>query len=98
MPVTLSAEVIGPENEETVVARDMAGWKCRITADRTDAKGLRTVVGVVEGRSSSEVTIDPDDRIVAGKCGCSYFYTGGLRKGPCRHLQSAAHKCAAGFR
>jgi hypothetical protein len=43
---------------------------------------------VVEGRAPSEVTLDPDDRIVAGKCGCSYFYTGGLRKGPCRHLQA----------
>jgi hypothetical protein len=96
MPVTLSAEVIGPENEETVAAREMTGWKCRITSDKTDAKGQRTVAGVVEGRSSSSVTLDPDDRIVAGHCGCSYFYTGGLRKGPCRHLQALRNK-ALGF-
>jgi hypothetical protein len=96
MPVTLSAEVVGPENEETRAAREMVGWKCRITSDKTDAKGQRQVVGVVEGRSSSEVTLDPDDRIVAGKCGCSYFYTGGLRKGPCRHLQGLRNK-ALGF-
>lgn len=92
MPVTLSAEVIGPDNEETVAARDLTGWKCRVTSDKTDAKGQRHLVGIVEGRSSSEVSLDADDRIVAGKCGCSYFYTGGLRKGPCRHLQALRNK------
>ncbi|VTR91960.1 zinc finger swim domain protein : Uncharacterized protein OS=Singulisphaera acidiphila (strain ATCC BAA-1392 / DSM 18658 / VKM B-2454 / MOB10) GN=Sinac_4397 PE=4 SV=1 [Gemmata massiliana] len=88
MPVTLSAEVIGPENEETVAARDLGRWKCRITSDSLDAKRQRRIVGTVDGRSGSEVTLDADDRIVAGKCSCSYFYTGGLRKGPCRHLQA----------
>jgi hypothetical protein len=92
MPVTLSAEVIGPENEETVSARELVGWKCRVTSDTKDAKGQRTVVGVVDGRSSASVTLDADDRIVAGKCGCPYFYTGGLRKGPCRHLQALRNK------
>lgn len=88
MPVTLSAEIIGPENEETAAARDLTRWKCRVTADRTDAKGQRHIVGTVDGRAESKLTLDADDRIVAGTCGCSYFYTGGLRKGPCRHLQA----------
>ncbi len=92
MPVTLSAEVIGPENEETVAARDLSRWKCRVTSDSVDAKGQRRVVGTVDGRAESEVTLDADDRIVAGKCACSYFYTGGLRKGPCRHLQALRNK------
>lgn len=92
MPVTLSAEVIGPENEETVAARDLTKWKCKISSDKVDAKGARHVVGTVDSRSTSEVTLDSDDRIVAGKCGCSYFYTGGLRKGPCRHLQALRNK------
>ncbi|MBP3957327.1 hypothetical protein J8F10_18945 [Gemmata sp. G18] len=92
MPVTLSAEVIGPENEETVAARDLSRWKCRVTSDTVDAKGQRRVVGTVDGRAASEVTLDADDRIVAGKCACSYFYTGGLRKGPCRHLQALRNK------
>jgi hypothetical protein len=91
MPVTLSAEVIGPENEETVAAREITGWKVRVTADGSDAKG-RHVRAIVDGRSEVELTLDPDDRIVAGKCGCSYFYTGGLRKGPCRHLQAVRNK------
>ncbi|HEY1186095.1 MAG TPA: hypothetical protein VGE74_00500 [Gemmata sp.] len=92
MPVTLSAEVIGPEHEETVAARDLTRWKCKISSDKVDAKGARHIVGTVDSRSTSEVTLDPDDRIVAGKCGCSYFYTGGLRKGPCRHLQALRNK------
>lgn len=92
MPVTLSAEVIGPENEETVAARDLVAWKCRVMSDKTDAKGQRSLVGNVEGRSGTEVTLDADDRIVAGKCSCSYFYTGGLRKGPCRHIQALRNK------
>jgi hypothetical protein len=92
MPVTLSAEVIGPENEETVAARGLVGPKCRVTSDTFDAKRHRRVVGTVEGRANTELTLDADDRIVAGKCGCSYFYTGGLRKGPCRHLQALRNK------
>jgi hypothetical protein len=92
MPVTLSAEVIGPENEETVAARDIGGWKIRVTSDTTDEKNRRHVRAIIEGRAEAELTLDADDRIVAGKCGCSYFYTGGLRKGPCRHLQAIRNK------
>jgi hypothetical protein len=92
MPVTLSAEVVGPENPETVASRELTGWKVRITGDRTDAKGHRLIVGIVDGKSAVELTLDADDRITAEKCGCSYFYTGGLRKGPCRHLQALRNK------
>ena len=92
MPVTLSAEMIGPENPETVAARELVGKRVRITTDGTDAKGQRHVTAVVDGRSTAQVTLDADDRIVGGKCGCSYFYTGGLRKGPCRHLQAIRNK------
>jgi len=92
MPVTLSAEIIGPENEETVAARQLTGWKVRITNDSTSANGQRHFTGIVDGRSNAELTLDADDRIVGGKCGCSHFYTGGLRKGPCRHLQAIRNK------
>ncbi|MCE9566956.1 MAG: hypothetical protein K8U57_33560 [Planctomycetes bacterium] len=92
MPVTLSAEIIGPENEETVAARQITGWKVRVMTERTDGKDQRHVTAIVDGRSNAELTLDADDRIVAGKCGCSYFYTGGLRKGPCRHLQAIRNK------
>ncbi|MBX9626106.1 MAG: hypothetical protein K2X82_20075 [Gemmataceae bacterium] len=92
MPVTLSAEVIGPENPETVAAKAMDTRKVKITADTVDAKGLRKIVGTADQRSPSELLLNADDRIVGGKCGCSYFYTGGLRKGPCRHLQAIRNK------
>jgi hypothetical protein len=92
MPVTLSAEIIGPENPETVAARQITDRGVRLSKDTTDAKGQRHLAATVEGRAVSELTLDADDRIVAGKCGCSYFYTGGLRKGPCRHLQAIRNK------
>lgn len=88
LPVTLSAELIGPENPETVAARSLTGWKVRITGESTDAQGRRQARGIVEGRAEAVITLDADNRIVAGQCKCSYFYTGGLRKGPCRHLQA----------
>jgi len=87
MPATLSAEIIGPENEETA-ARLIGNNRVRKSTDKTDAQGKRHVVATVGGRANTEITLDLDDRIVAGKCGCSYFYTGGLRKSPCRHLQA----------
>ena len=48
MPVTLSAEVIGPENEETVAARHLVGRRVQITHDATDEKGKRHVRGLVK--------------------------------------------------
>lgn len=93
MPVTLSAEVIGPDNPETAAARAMPPHSVKLTLDHTDAKGMRHLGGTVDGRVGVEVTLDADQqRIVAGQCGCSYFYTGGLKKGPCRHLQAIRNK------
>ena len=92
MPVTLSAELIGPENEETAAARAMEEWKVKITADTIGEKNRRVIRATVDGRAEAELTLDADNRIVAGKCGCSYFYTGALRKGPCRHLQAIRNK------
>ena len=92
MPVTLSAELIGPENEETAAARAMEEWKVKITADAIGEKSRRVIRATVDGRAEAELTLDADNRIVAGKCGCSYFYTGGLRQGPCRHLQAIRNK------
>src|SRR5207248_5953045 len=57
MPVTLSAEVIGPDNPETVAARELTGRKVRITTDGTDAKGLRHITAAVDGRTTAQVTL-----------------------------------------
>ncbi len=92
MPVTLSAEVIGQENPETHAARMMPSRNVKLSLDHTDAKGMRHLAGSADGRSAVEVTLDADQRIVAGQCGCSCFFSGGLRKGPCRHLQAIRNK------
>jgi hypothetical protein len=88
MPVTLSAEVIGPEHPETEAARRLvADHKVRVNRDETRPGGHR----VIEGRvSSTDVSLlaDGDGRMVRGHCTCSHHFKGGLRRGPCRHLQA----------
>ena len=39
------------------------------------------------GRTVS-LLLDADGRMLRGRCTCSHHFTGGLRKGPCRHLQA----------
>jgi hypothetical protein len=75
-----------------VAVREMEEWKVKITADSTDEKGRRLVRATVDSRAESELILNADNMIAGGKCGCSYFYTGGLRKGPCRHLQAIRNK------
>jgi hypothetical protein len=88
MPVTLSAEVIGPEHPETEAARRLvADDKVRVNRDETRPGGPR----VIEGRVSStdvSLLVDGDGRMVRGHCTCSHHFKGGLRRGPCRHLQA----------
>ncbi len=88
MPVTLSAELIGPEDPETLAARQIAPTQAvRVTRDEAGADGLRALEGEVLGRPAS-LAIDGDGRVVRGKCTCSHHHSGGLRRGPCRHLQA----------
>ncbi len=88
MPVTLSAEVIGPEHPETAAARRLiAEHKVKISRDEIRPGGLR----VIEGRASAtdiSLLVDGDGRMVRGHCTCSHHFKGGLRRGPCRHLQA----------
>lgn len=88
MPVTLSAEVIGPEHPETAAARQLAAGKAvSVRRDDTLANRLRIVRGRVFGTQVS-LRLDADGRMLSGTCTCSYHHTGGLRRGPCRHLQA----------
>jgi hypothetical protein len=88
MPVTLSAELLGPEDPETVAARQIAVTQSvRITKDETREDGLRILEGQILDRPAS-LLLDADGRMLRGKCTCSHHFTGGLRKGPCRHLQA----------
>ncbi len=88
MPVTLSAELVGPEHPETVAARQLiAGSAVRVSRDETQPNGLRVLEGRVHTTEVS-LLLDGDGRMLRGRCSCSYHFTGGLRRGPCRHLQA----------
>lgn len=88
MPLALSLEQIGPENPETVAARQLvAQRKVRLTANEARVDGLRILEGQVPDRPVM-LLLDADGRMLRGKCTCSHHFSGGLRKGPCRHLQA----------
>jgi hypothetical protein len=95
MPVTLSAELIGPEHPETAAARRFVTERAvKVASDETRPDGLR----ILEGRVlTTEVSLllDGDGRMLRGRCSCSYHFTGGLRRGPCRHLQALRHAANA---
>lgn len=95
MPVTLSAERIGPEDPEAVAARQIAATpSVRVTRDETRPDGLRVLEGQILDRPAS-LLLDADGRILRGKCTCSHHDTGGLRKGPCRHLQALRDRASS---
>ena len=95
MPVALSAELIGPEDPETVAARSMASTQSLVvTKDETGSDDLRVLEGQDHHRPIS-LLLDGDGRIINGKCSCSHHFTNGLRRGPCRHLQALRFKASA---
>ena len=88
MPIALGAEQLGPEGPEALAARQIAPTGAvRVARDEVEPGGLRVLEGEVLGRPGS-LAIDGDGRIVRGKCTCSHHASGGLRRGPCRHLQA----------
>jgi hypothetical protein len=88
MPVALSADRLGPEDPETVAAREIARTRSvEVASDEARPDGLRALEGRVLGRPASLV-LDADGRMLRGRCTCSHHHVGGLRKGPCRHLQA----------
>jgi hypothetical protein len=88
MPVALALEAIGPENAETVAARELVrNSRVKVTRDERRDDGLRILEGEVPDRPVS-LLLDADGRMLRGKCTCSHHFTGGLRRGPCRHLQA----------
>ncbi len=94
MPVALSLDQIGPEAPETVAARALvAGRKVHLTRDERRQDGLRVLEGNIPERPVS-LLLDADGRMLRGKCTCSHHFSGGLRKGPCRHLQALRTEAA----
>jgi hypothetical protein len=99
MPVALSLEQIGPDSPETVAARELSAAKAaKLTRDEQTASGLRLLAGQVPDQPPKwgwkatgrpvELVLDGDGRMLRGRCTCSHHYKGGLRMGPCRHLQT----------
>jgi hypothetical protein len=88
MPVAVSLSQLGPENPETVAARDIIARNLvSISRDQRRPDGLRILEGQVQGKPI-DLLLDADGRMLRGKCSCSHHFKGGLRRGPCRHLQS----------
>ena len=52
---------------------------------RLDPYGNTVVTGAVD-RQQPTVTLNPDQRITAGECGCSFHFRNKLRRGPCEHI------------
>ncbi len=93
MPVPLSESQIGIDDAESREAAALASRATfKISRDEISPSGMRIVVGkIVEKRlleQSVELVLDGDGRIARGKCNCSHHFKNGLRKGPCRHLQT----------
>jgi hypothetical protein len=88
LPVRLSVTEIAEENVETVEGRRLAArGGVTLTHDERRPDGLRVLEGQ-HGNNKIELLLDADGRMLRGKCNCSHHFTGGLRRGPCRHLQA----------
>jgi hypothetical protein len=88
MPVPLSRDLLGPDSPETAAAKELVRrGSVHVTRDDRRDDGLRILEGRVPDRPVS-LLLDADGRMQRGKCTCSHHFTGGLRRGPCRHLQA----------
>ena len=96
MPVPLALEHLGPENPETVAARDLvARRRVAVTQDERRPDGLRLLEGKADGKPVSLV-LDADGRVLRGQCNCSHHFKSGVRRGPCRHLQALRNAALGG--
>jgi hypothetical protein len=88
LPVQLSVTEIADENVETAEGRRLATTgSVKLDHDERRSDGLRILKGH-HGNNAIELLLDADNRMLRGKCNCSHHFTGGLRRGPCRHLQA----------
>jgi hypothetical protein len=84
LSVALSESLLGAEPEEIVSGRKLAAGPIRVV--RRESVGDATIfVAEIDGMKCESI-IDRDGAIAKAKCGCSYFFKSGLRRGPCRHL------------
>lgn len=88
MPFVVAPDDLGPGDPETAAAKELiARGRAHVTRDERRPDGLRILEGLVPEHPVT-VLLDADGRMLRGKCTCSHHFTGGLRRGPCRHLQA----------
>lgn len=96
LPVALSLDQLGPENPETVAAREIvARRRVQVSKDDRRPDGLRVLEGKADGKDNA-VLLDADGRMLRGKCNCSFHFKSKLRRGPCRHLQALRNAAIGG--
>jgi hypothetical protein len=89
IPPEVSLEKVQFDSPETAAAKDLvARRQVKLETNERRPDGLHVIVGKVGERPIS-LLLDADGRMLRGKCTCSHHFTGGLRRGPCRHLQAA---------
>lgn len=88
MPVPVGLEQMGPEHPDTAGAKELAaGGKVTVSRDERRPDGLHILEGHA-GQRPVSLLLDADGRMIRGKCTCSHHFRGGLRQGPCRHMQA----------
>lgn len=96
LPVALSLDQLGPENPETVAARELVSRRrVRVTKDERRPDLLRVLEGTIDGKEVA-LLLDADGRMLRGKCNCSHHFKNKLRRGPCRHLQALRNAAIGG--
>src|SRR5262249_2325740 len=88
MPFVVAPDDLGPGDPETAGAEELIARRgAHVTRDERRPDGLRILEGRVPEHPVT-APLDADGRMLRGKCTCSHHFTGGLRRGPCRHLQA----------
>jgi hypothetical protein len=86
MPMALGEEQLGPENPESVGARELlAKGRVQVDSRQPAPAGGLVLIGVADHKPV-EILLDSDGRIKRGRCLCGHHQKAGLRMGPCRHL------------
>ena len=88
MPAAVGEADLGPEPAELTASRQLvARGDVKLTKRQALGGGGELLVGYYSApKNEIELLLDGDGRMKRAKCNCSYFYKGGLRLGPCRHL------------
>lgn len=75
--------------EEDAAAKLVQAGKAKLGAVTRNDKGQLSISGAVtEGKNqyAPQLTLDGDERMIAGVCSCNFYQQNKLRKGPCPHL------------